>query len=86
MAKYTGKKFLVLGSNIYAPQIVDYARENGAYVIVADYYPPEKSKAKQHADETLEISTADIEALKTFCAEQKIDGIFRKVMKSILIK
>ena len=74
--KFIGKRLLVLGSNIYAPEIVDYARENGAYVFVADYYPPEKSAAKRHADEAVDISTADIDALKSFCLSHKIDGVF----------
>ena len=74
--KFIEKKLLVLGSNIYAPEIVDYAHENGAYVFVADYYPPEKSAAKRHADEAVDISTADIDALKSFCLSHKIDGVF----------
>ncbi len=76
MAKFSGKTLLVLGTNIYAPQIVDYARANGAHVIVTDYYPPERSEAKQHADEYADISTADIDILKKYCLEKKVDGIF----------
>ena len=74
--KFAEKKLLVLGSNTYAPEIVDYARENGAYVFVADYYPMEKSAAKKHADEAVDISTADIQDLKSFCITHNIDGVF----------
>ena len=55
--KFANKTLLVLGSNVMATEIVEYARHNGAYVIVADYYPVEKSAAKRVADEAINIST-----------------------------
>ena len=42
---------MVLGSNTGSTDIVKYARENGAYTIVADYLEPAKSPAKLIADE-----------------------------------
>lgn len=73
--KLSGKTLLVLGSNIGATDIVTYARENGAYVIVADYYPPEKSAAKRIADKHFLVSTADLERLSTIVEEYNVDGI-----------
>ena len=54
--KFFGKTLLVLGSNVGAADIAAYAKENGARVIVADYYPPEKSSAKRMADEHPELA------------------------------
>ena len=72
MKKFENKTLLVLGSSTGSVDIVNYAKENGAYTIVADYYPPEKSEAKQIADEAVEISTGDIEKLSEFIKNRKI--------------
>lgn len=58
-----------------APDIVTYAKKEGAYTIVADYYPVEKSPAKQLADESWLISTADTEQIVQKCREVHIDGV-----------
>jgi len=76
MGKFDGKKLLVLGTSIGSVEIVDYAKLEGAYVIVADYLPKEKSEAKKHADEDVMISTTDIAALCEFGEERAIDGVF----------
>ena len=83
--KFANKTLLVLGSNVMATEIVEYARHNGAYVIVADYYPVEKSAAKRVADEAINISTLDIDALYEFCKTRKIDGIFSGVSENNLL-
>ena len=57
--KFSGKRLLVLGSNVGATDIVEYARSHGAITMVADYLPPEKSAAKQVADEHFLISTLE---------------------------
>lgn len=76
MAKrFSGKTLLVLGSNVGATDIVTYARNHGARVIVTDYYPMEKSPAKKIADEHFLISTADLEQLSRLIEEQNVDGI-----------
>lgn len=77
--KFAGKKLLVLGTNTGSVEIVNYAHENGAYVIVADYLPPEQSAAKQIADESVLINTADVEALCDYGRRKKIDGVFSGV-------
>ncbi|MBQ7288432.1 MAG: ATP-grasp domain-containing protein [Clostridia bacterium] len=76
MKKFEGKVLLELGTSVGSVEIVKYAKSQGAYVIVTDYLPTEKSKAKQIADETAMISTTDIESLCKFAEEKKIDGVF----------
>ncbi|MCM1132931.1 MAG: ATP-grasp domain-containing protein [Ruminococcus flavefaciens] len=83
--KFNGKKLLVLGSNVGATDIVQYARENGAYVIVADYFPPEKSPAKRIADEGLLISTAEVDELERIVRERNIDGILAGISEFNLL-
>lgn len=75
-----GKKLLVLGGKpINSYEIVKYAKENGVYTIVTDYLSKEKSRAKQIADESWEISTADIDILVQKVNELSIDGIYSGV-------
>lgn len=75
MKKFHNKKLLVLGSNAGSTDIVRYARENGAYTIVADYLEPSKSPAKLIADENVLISTADTEELDKLIKQKNIDGV-----------
>lgn len=76
MGKFDGKCLLELGSSVASVDIVKYAKSEGAYVIVADYLPIEKSEAKQFADETVMISTLDVNALAKLVTEKNVDGIF----------
>lgn len=85
MGKFDGKNLLVLGSNIGAMDIVTYAKENGAHVIVADYYPPEQSAAKRLADEKLLISTADLEQLGKVIEEYNVDGVLSGISEFNLL-
>lgn len=73
--KFSGKTLLVLGSNVSAPDIVRYAKDNGAHTIVADYYPESKSAAKRVADESLLVSTADVDTLDEFVKTRRVDGV-----------
>lgn len=80
MKKFENKKLLVLGGKpIGSCEIVEYAQNEGAYVVVADYLPKELSAAKRIADESLEVSTADLDALKQFIIDNKIDGVYTGV-------
>lgn len=80
MEKFKGKKLLILGGKpIGSCEIVKYAQSEGAYVIVADYLSDELSPAKQLADETWNISTADINRLALKIKEFSIDGIYTGV-------
>ena len=73
--KFTGKKLLLLGTNAGTTDMVDYARSQGAYVIVTDNLPPEKSAAKVIADEAWQISTADVDNLQKLAITNHINGI-----------
>ena len=55
-------------------EAVEWARSEGAYVIVTDYYP--SSPAKKLADEAWDISTAEIELLSRRCKEAGVNGVF----------
>lgn len=76
MGKFKNKKFLVLGTSVGSVEMVNYAKSQGAYVIVVDYLPAEKSAAKRVADQCEMISTTDIPALTEFAKKEKIDGVF----------
>lgn len=69
------KKLLLLGSNTGSLEIAQYVRNRGDYLIVTDYYPKEKSPAKQIADETWDISTTDIDQLYEKCIENSVQGV-----------
>ena len=81
-----GKKLLLLGSNVGTDDIIKYARANGVYTIVTDYLPFEKSFGKQLADESWDISTADIDTLKSRIIENNIDGVFAGVGEFNMLK
>lgn len=76
MNKYQGKRLLFLGTNAGTVDLVKYAKDQGAWIAVADYLPADKSEAKLYADEALLISTADKESLAIYCNEQSIDCIY----------
>lgn len=85
MKKFKGKKILFLGSNVGTLDMIKYAKENGAYTIVADFLPPEKSFGKQVSDDNVLISTNDIERLKEYIEKKKIDGVFAGVSEFNLL-
>ena len=77
---YEGKKLLVLGGKpIGSVELVNRAKELGAYVIVADYLLVEDSPAKRIADEHWEISTAEVDKLAELCRTHHVDGILAGV-------
>lgn len=72
--RFEGKKLLVLGGFAMLMEAVEWAKSEGAYTIVTDYYPT--SPAKAIADESWDISTADIELLASRCKAIGVDGVF----------
>lgn len=86
MSLFEGKKLLLLGSNVGTLDIIRYAKENGAYTIVADNLPVERSFGKQFADDNVLISTADIEGLKRYIKDNVIDGVFAGISEFNLLK
>lgn len=85
MGKFDGKKLLVLGTSAGSVEIVKYAQSEGAYVIVTDYLPVEKSAAKQCADEIAMVSTIDVDGIFELALQKKIDGIFCGVSEANLL-
>lgn len=85
MKKYEGKTLLMLGSNVGAKEMVLYARDNGAYTIVADYYDNDRSNAKPVADEGVCISTSDLDALSQLISERRVDGVLAGVSEFNLL-
>lgn len=69
------KKLLILGTSHGVLETIKYAKKNGIYTIVSDYFPPEKSYGKQFSDEYWMVSTADVDTLEKMCHENNIDGI-----------
>lgn len=79
-----GKRLLILGGSRISCEIVRKAREMGIYTIVTDWYPLEKSPAKQIADEYTMTSTADIPAMVSLIKDKKIDGVITGFTDSVL--
>ena len=80
MSDLSGKKLLVLGGKpIGSCEIVEYAKSQGIYTIVADYLPKEQSAAKQLADEAWDISTAEVDQLAEMVKKNHVDGIYTGV-------
>ncbi|MBO5364236.1 MAG: ATP-grasp domain-containing protein [Clostridia bacterium] len=69
-----GKRLLVLGGTSATLDLVRNAKEMGIYTIVTDYL--EGGVAKEIADETAMVSTADLEGLEVLVKERKVDGVF----------
>ena len=80
MKKFEGMKLLFLGSNVGTLDMIRYAKENGAYTIVADYLPQEKSVGKQYADRQVLLSTGDLEGLKDYIMKEGVDGVLAGVL------
>lgn len=74
------RKLLVLGGKpIGSCELVRAAQNLGFFVIVADYLPVEDSPAKQIADAHWDVSTSDIEMLKSRCEEEGVGGVLAGV-------
>ena len=68
----SGKKLLVLGGTSSSLDLVRLAQKMGAYVIVTDDAETKDRVAKQIADESVKISTNDIDKLTQFIKEKYI--------------
>lgn len=71
-----GKRLLILGGMRFSCEIVKTARALGIYTLVADYNKIEDSPAKQIADEAVDISVIDVEAVVSYVKNHNIDGVF----------
>ncbi len=84
MDSLKGKRLLLLGGSRISCQIIQHARELGIITAVTDWYPLEKSPAKQAADEAYYVSTSDIDAMVSLIREKKFDGVFTGFTDSVL--
>ena len=84
MTKHSGRRLLVLGGDVLSCQIVTKAQEAGAFVYVTDWYPVERSPAKQIADTPCMVSTADVDAVVRLVHEERIDGVITGFTDSVL--
>lgn len=69
------KKLLVLGTTPTSIEMVNLAKAQGVYTVVTDYFEPDKSPAKQVADEYWMISTAEVDTLEKKCREEGITAV-----------
>jgi len=84
MKRFEGKRLLELGTTMGSVQMVQYAKDNGAYVIVADIDKPERSAAKRIADKTYMCDLKDVEGLIKIARKEKIDGVVTGASEAIL--
>lgn len=66
-------KVLILGSDFGTIDLLKEAKRNGDYVIVADYY--QTTSTKKLADESVNVSTLDIDAVEQLCKAKDIEAI-----------
>lgn len=71
-----GKRLLILGGMRISCEIVKKAQAMGIYTLVADYNKIENSPGKQIADEAVDLSVIDVDAVAAYVKENRIDGVF----------
>lgn len=79
MKKFDGKIVLELGTSVGSVDMIKYAKNNGAYIIVADYLEPSRSAAKEYADLSYPISTTDIDRLIEICKQNNVNAVMSGV-------
>ena len=79
-----GKRLLILGGSRISCEIVKHAKAMGIVTAVTDYYPLEKSPAKQMADEAYYEDTSNVEAMAAFIREKAFDGVITGFTDSVL--
>lgn len=72
----SGKRLLILGGMRFSCEIVKTARAMGIYTLVADYNKIEDSPAKQIADEAVDLSVIEVDAVVSYVKSHNIDGVF----------
>ena len=71
-----GKRLLILGGMRISCEIVRKAKAMGIYTLVADYNRIEDSPGKQIADEAVDLSVIDVDAVVDYVKNNAIDGVF----------
>ena len=70
-----GKRLLVLGGTRISCEIVRAAKKMGVYTLVADYNKIEDSPGKQIADEAVDLSVIDVDAVVNYVKNNSIEGV-----------
>ena len=84
MMDLKGKRLLILGGARLSCEIIKHARAMGVVTAVTDYYPLDKSPAKQMADEAYYEDTSDVDRMAEFIKEEKFDGVLTGFTDSVL--
>lgn len=71
-----GKRLLILGGMRISCEIVKKAQAMGIYTLVADYNTIEDSPGKQIADEAIDLSVIDVDAVVDYVKNNAVDGVF----------
>lgn len=79
-----GKRLLILGGSRISCEIIRHAKAMGIVTAVTDYYPIERSPAKQMADEAYYEDTSKVDRMAEFIKEQKFDGVITGFTDSVL--
>lgn len=79
-----GKRLLILGGSRISCEIVEHAKKMGIVTAVTDFYPLEKSPAKQIADEAYYEDTSKVDSMVDFIKEKKFDGVITGFTDSVL--
>lgn len=79
-----GKRLLILGGSRISCEIIRHARAMGIITGVVDWYPVEKSPAKQSADEAYVADTSDIDTMAALIEEKHFDGVLTGFTDSVL--
>ena len=70
-----GKRLLILGGMRLSCEIVYKAQSMGIYTLVADYNKIEDSPGKQIADEAVDLSVTDVDAVVRYVKDSAVDGV-----------
>ena len=70
-----GKRLLLMGGGADMVNVTKLAQNLGCRVFVTDYYDTLRSPAKLVADESAQISIADVDMLVGYIREKEIDGV-----------
>lgn len=69
----SSKKVLFLGASQHQIPPINYAKEQGHYVITCDYLP--ENPGHKFADESYNVSTTDMESIYKLAKKLRIDGV-----------
>ena len=70
-----GKRLLILGGTRFSCEIVLKAKSMGVFTLVADYNRIEDSPGKQIADESVDLSVTNVDAVVEYIKNHAIDGV-----------